>query len=514
MRRAARDRRARERLSRPLRAGRAPAEITTYHDRIRETVLAEVSEPDRRVLHASLAEALEASGERDPEVLFDHWLGANGSSGRFRTPSREPSARGRRSPSTVPPSSTATRSLSAAARSRCGSSGTLGEALINAGLGAQGAAELAAAADARAASDPNHLDVIRLRRRAAEHFLRSGRHPEGLAVLRRVLEALDVWYPRTTVGALASLIGKRTVLSLRRKHPTVPLRLSARERERLEACWSAGLGLGLFDTLRAAAFQVRHALLAHRAGDVGHLARALLIEAFLLSWEGGAAKRAHSMHLRDEGERLAVESGNANVQAFGLVLRGVTDLYLRRFPSSLALCDTAEALCRDKCVGASWELSNVRTLRGIDLAFLGEFARLAEYMRDALRQAESTGDLYYSVNARLGITNSAWLADDRPDEARRQAEVALSGPFPSTFSWQVYQGAMAHAHIDLYVGDGAAAFTRVAKAWRRLRVQQLLRFQTPRLEMADLRARACARGRRGSQLSRKTAGRLPPARRS
>jgi hypothetical protein len=172
------------------------------------------------------------------------------------------------------------------------------------------------------------------------------------------------------------------------------------------------------------------------------------------------------------------------------VLRGVTDLYLRRFTSSLAMCDAAETLCRDKCVGASWELSNVRTLRGIDLAFLGEFARLAEHMRDALRQAEATGDLYYSVNARLGITNTAWLADDRPDEARRQAELALSGPFPSTFSWQVYQGALAHAQVDLYVGDGATAFMRVAKAWRRLRVQQLLRFQTPRLEMADLRARA------------------------
>jgi len=135
-------------------------------------------------------------------------------------------------------------------------------------------------------------------------------------------------------------------------------------------------------------------------------------------------------------------------------------------------------------------VTNFRTLRGIDLAYMGELGRLADHMRDALRQAEATGDHYYLVNARLGMTNLAWLGADRPDEARRQASLALAGPFPSSFSWQVYQGELANAHIDLYTGDAPSAHARATRAWRRLRAQQLLRFQTPRLEMAELRARS------------------------
>ena len=75
---------------------------------------------------------------------------------------------------------------------------------------------------------------------------------------------------------LASLLLNRARLSLRHaigaRAPVAPP--SAQDRKRLEVCWSAGLGLGVSDMLRAAEFQTRHALLALRSGEFDKAAQA------------------------------------------------------------------------------------------------------------------------------------------------------------------------------------------------------------------------------------------------
>ncbi len=51
-------------------------EIEIYHDRVRESVLAHLSQDARRWCHERLAQVMEVSGQADPEVLADHFLGA------------------------------------------------------------------------------------------------------------------------------------------------------------------------------------------------------------------------------------------------------------------------------------------------------------------------------------------------------------------------------------------------------------------------------------------------------
>lgn len=51
-------------------------DIETYHDRIRESVLAHLAPPARRTHHASLAEVFEAAGDADAETLAAHFEAA------------------------------------------------------------------------------------------------------------------------------------------------------------------------------------------------------------------------------------------------------------------------------------------------------------------------------------------------------------------------------------------------------------------------------------------------------
>ncbi len=67
---------ARRFLRTGLRDGRDVVETT--HDRIRETIAAQLPEPTLRSHHARLAQALEGAvnGGADPESIAVHWLGA------------------------------------------------------------------------------------------------------------------------------------------------------------------------------------------------------------------------------------------------------------------------------------------------------------------------------------------------------------------------------------------------------------------------------------------------------
>ena len=352
-------------------------EIETYHDRIRETVVARLEPEVTREHHRRLALALEASGSADPEVLGVHFLGSGQPEraadyfARAADQAAEALAfdraaglyrRARELQPDASPSGTIHR-LNA----------RLGDALANAGRGAEAAAAyLAAVPDAPVA------DAIELQRRAAMQFLISGHIDEGLATLRTVLEAIGMALPVTPRQALFSLLVQRARLRLRGLgfRERDPSEIAPADLTRIDVCWSAGAGLSVVDTIRGADFQARGLLLSLAAGEPSRIARALAMEAAHAASAGGSNRRT-TTRLLDRAGELASRVEDPYASGMVALARGVSAYLEGRWTLAQLECDRAETIFRDRCTGVAWELDTAHAFALWGLSHQGAVAELS-----------------------------------------------------------------------------------------------------------------------------------------
>ena len=184
--------------------------IEPYHDRVREAVSARVEAEERRACHRRLAIAFEAGAPDDHEMLALHWQGAG-----ERTLAADHAVRAAARAEEALAFDRAARLYTLALELGPDAGGAslrekLGEALANAGRGADAAAVFLAAA---ATASPS--EALDLRRRAADQLLRSGHIDEALATFRVVLRAVGVDMPGSAIHALAALLVRRAQVRLR-----------------------------------------------------------------------------------------------------------------------------------------------------------------------------------------------------------------------------------------------------------------------------------------------------------
>ncbi len=307
--------------------------VEPYHDRVREAVVERLPPDERRKLHGRLALALEASGEADPEALAVHFEGA-GDRNRASEYAESAADDAAQKLAFDRAARLFRRALELRPREASESSvihTKLGDALANAGRGAEAArAYLTAVEGAR----PD--DVLDLRRRVAEQLLRSGLIDEGVEQLRVVLASIGMTLPRTPWTAVASFLFRRVQVRLRgiafqeRRAEDVP----PEELVRVDICWSAGIALGMVDTVRGAHFQARGLLLALQVGEAHRVARALAGEAGFAAAAGrdGEGPRGAAAG-RGEGDG---GEGGAPVRArVGGARGGHRDVPARRVPALL-----------------------------------------------------------------------------------------------------------------------------------------------------------------------------------
>jgi len=463
------------------------AEIEVYHDRIRESVTAGLDTRNLRSCHRRLAWAWESAGGADPETLALHYSGA-GDTGRAANYAAraaeqaddalafERAARLYRMVLNLCPGSDIDRRAMTA---------KLGHALANGGRGIEAAEAYLQAA--RGAAPTERLDLAR---RAAEQLLISGHIDEGLVTLRDVLSMVGMRLASTPVRAVVALLVRRAQLRIRglRFVERSVAEIDEDILTRIDACWSAAIGLLMVDNVRAAHYQARYLQLALRAGEPYRIATALALESSI-SVLKGKRNKGRAQRILALGQQVAERSQHPH--ALGLIAQGRSSVasFEGRFEESLERCAKAEQIFRDHCTGVIWELDTVEIFRLHALYWMGRWGELAERLPAVAREAQDRRDLYLTTYIGTRSRYAALLAADEPQQAHDEQNRSIAGWSQQGFQVQHYWNWLALGEIDLYREQSALAHERVQRHWREFYRSALHRNQAIFIESMYLRAR-------------------------
>jgi eukaryotic-like serine/threonine-protein kinase len=469
-----------------LRSGGSHLGIELYHDRIRETLAAQIDTAKVKQIHRRLARTLEARGIDDPEALFQHYLGADQ---RVRAATHAVAA--------------AKKAAAALAFDRAavfyraalelapirGAEAielktSLAESLVNAGRLAE-----AAQAFLELANETSASRSLYFKRRAAEQLLMAGHIKDGLALFDSVLAAAGFKLAAGPKRALLSLLLRRLQIYLRglnfveRDASQIP----EADLLRIDICAAIAAGLGAVDLIHAADFQSRHLLLALRAGEPYRATRAIAFEAAQAASPGGPARK-HALKIAQQAEALAQKLHDQHAIGLSLWATGVTAYCVGHWKRAAEFCERSVETLREHCSGVTWELSVAHRFLLGSLLLQGELAEIARRVPELLAAAVEQGNIFVSTDLRTRM-NMIWLAADNPDKARAEVIEALTVWPQEGFHLQHYSSMQALAQIELYTGDAEVAWKHVKVQWPALKKSMLLRLQILRVEATHLQAR-------------------------
>jgi eukaryotic-like serine/threonine-protein kinase len=463
-------------------------EIETYHDRIRETVVAHLSPDNLKAHHHSLALMLESSNKADPERLVVHFQGSGDSekAAGYAIEAAEQASEALAFDHAARLYRLALELKSMEIAEMQALRVKLADTLANAGRGTE-AAEIYLAAS----KDTTATEALELQRRATEQFLISGHIDEGLEVLRTVLGTVGMKIPDTPRRALLSLLARRAQIFLRglKFRERDLIQVSQEELIRIDTCWSAALGLSLVDPILGADFQTRHLLLSLKAGEPYRIARALAVEAGHSSSAGGH-NRSRTEKLVQAAMALAERIDHPHALGLSMGVAGIAEFYVGHWKKCLELYERGVRILRERCTGVTWELDTAffYTLRS--LFYMGEVGEVFRRLPFLLKEVRERGDLYGETYLRLRISYIASLAADNPDRARKELRQAIMRWSQQGFHIQHFFELFGQVEIALYCGEGMAALKQITEQWSALTRSLLLRIQITLIESLHMRARS------------------------
>ncbi len=463
-------------------------EVETYHDWVRETVVAHLPAEVVEGHHLRLARVLEAGGRADPETLAVHYQGG----GRPDRAAENYALAADKAAATLAffhaaklyrraLELRASRPDAESVRLRT----CLGDALANAGRGREAAHEYQLASSSAPAAVG-----LELKRRAAMQLLISGHVDDGFALLRTVLDTRRMNVPRSPLGALLALGRRRAWLRLRglKFTPRDATQVSAEDLSLIDLCWSAGAGLSIIDPVRGADFQTRGLLLALKAGEPYRVARALALEASTVSL-GGVKSAARAEALRVEAETVARSLDSPHLDGLLSLSRGVSALMSGRWKEATRWFNRAEPILRNRCTGVAWELDTTHNLLLSALAQLGDLPELRRRWPVYLKEARERGDLYAVTTMNTYYMALLKLADDEPAQALAETTEVMARWSQRGYHIQHSAALRSRAAIALYRDRPDLAWEQIQAEWPAYRASLLPRIQWLRVLMTELHAR-------------------------
>lgn len=461
--------------------------VYSFHDRVRECVVARLGQSQLREYHLVLAESLSAEAELDHE-----WIGKN-----YQAADRFDSAGFHY----IQAAEVAEEKLAfdRAARllklslalggaqedQKTDLQIRLGDALANGGRGFEAGTAYKSAipfSDSRAPE---------LKRKAAYQFCISGRIQEGRDGLQAVLQGIGLSLTNSPAKAICALLFRRMKLRLRGLNykKTSQSELDSFALSKIDVVWAASAGLSMFDVIEAASFQTINLQLALQAGEPQRIVRAMAWEAAHTSNAGGSAwKRVQTLLSRAE----VLASRNQSDYSEGIIsmASGVADWTNGRWAEALPKLSFAESTFRERCRNVSWELNTTQTFLLWGLFYLGEFDDLYTRSSELVAAAQDRGNVYAESTHGTFSYPMAILAAGDPQRAKEVIRSSLAKWKHKSFHVQHSVALMANTYVDLYQGNSASSLQRYRNQWPLLKKSNLLHVATVKMFNLHLRARA------------------------
>jgi hypothetical protein len=465
----------------------AAMRLEPYHDRIRATLVAGLTDEERTGLHARIANAMEATGSDDPAALARHWEqgGERGAAMRhaLRAAEQAEAALAFHRAARLYAWVVELAPTASLARVRHA------ESLAQAGLGV-------AAADVflACARDASGAEAIDLRRRAMQQLLLMGHTKRASDLLDELMRWLDMPNPTTPRRILLGLVRYRAAIRLRRAvlPPIISDEIAPMDRARLDVLFDAAVGVSLVDPLRAFYFHSMNLERCFRIGDRARIARALMAEVPYLASRGKRTRRLTAL--------LALTDQAAMRTSFPAIVhvaRGTTAFFFgkwRECRDELALCVRLLQQDRPRLVkeafGPAQLLDLSRRFELVGRFFLGELPtlrrRLAEHLQDALERNDVTS----ATHLRTGMQCLVHLAFGDVDTAVRNMEAGFRPWRDVRVGIPHFMDTQARSLVDIYVGRPADAHRRTVEMWPAFGKAHVLEAQYVRISLLDVRGRA------------------------
>jgi hypothetical protein len=160
-------------------------------------------------------------------------------------------------------------------------------------------------------------------------------------------------------------------------------------------------------------------------------------------------------------------------------MKGVAEWGVGHFRAGLEYTTEAEQILRERCTGAIWQIDTAQVFSMICMTALGDFVQLSQQHPVWLKEARARGDLYATTTLRTfwGASTLLALAADQPEQARSDVDDAMRTWSTRGYHPQHYYALMSQTLVELYQGNGAAAYTRISEGWPALDGSLLLKVQ-------------------------------------
>ena len=436
--------------------------LETYHDRVREAAfqdLAQAADAPLPAIHRAIGEALLRTGSTDMATLAHHFRAAkDGARAIYYTlAAAADAARALAFDQAAELYRAALAIGGLGAVATIDTRARLAEALANAGrMHAAARVYTDAGHDTSgAAGDPQRTEWLRL---AATHFLTTGHHDEGRAVLDELLSRVGLSRTRGTVSTIVSLIGQR--LRLPRKlgvPPPGPGQLSQQDAERLDVCWTATRGLAYVDGLNSALFHARHLRLALASGDPLRAARAVGYEAYVRALMQGVPVEAETHVLFDALEQSPAVQGSPYTLGMLAQFRAGTHNMLCRFAASATEYERAIAILRSQCTGQMHEVSQIEVHRTLLHQYRGEVGAVGAAAARLIRDCAERPNPYVEGFIRGMMGNVVHLAADQVEAATEQMALYREGA-PRHFEVHYFNWTCQQSELLRYQGQALASW--------------------------------------------------------